>query len=170
MRLKYNDLDEFRLFAGADVQAINRDRVAAAFGQPAGGTVKRAVDAKIASSDRVSVAGDGRHHARRAYSVLCQREFASGEEKGRGEELELMRRAGAITDLEYQVVFVLSEKPRVKISIDFKYKQDGVVVYEDKKGWRYTPKRHIRVPIVERDFRVKLAWLKKDFSIKVNLV
>jgi len=105
------------------------------------------------------------------WSELCQRWLDSKTECARGEELWLMQKAGEITNLCFQVKFVLCESPVVTITIDFSYiDKDGEMHYEDVKGWRLTKKTKKRVPRVERDFRVKMAWLQKDFGIFVNLV
>lgn len=70
-----------------------------------------------------------------------------------------------IVDLEYQVPFVLSIKPRVTIRIDFAYRKwdtgvrdfDKVKTYDEVKG------------AMTKDARVKLAWLKEK-GISVNIV
>ena len=97
-------------------------------------------------------------NAMRTYSELCGRTFASRREARRGEELALLERAGEITDLQYQVRFILSSEPRVSITIDFAYTEKGVRKYEDAKG------------MLTRDFRTKLAWLKEQHGISVTLV
>ena len=113
------------------------------------------------------------HHAVKVWSELCQRTFDSRAEAVRGEELWLLQKAGEISDLQFQVVFILSVKPRVKITIDYAYclgHNLAARVYEDAKGWRLTKKTKKLVPRVERDFRVKLAWLKSAYGIDVKLV
>jgi len=52
---------------------------------------------------------------------------------------------------------VLSEKPRVSITIDFDYFENGKRKFEDSKG------------VLTRDFRTKLAWLKTHHGIEVIL-
>ena len=99
-----------------------------------------------------------KYHSVRTWSDLCQRWFPSKAEARRGEELHLLQRAGEITDLEYQVKFVLSIAPKVTITLDFGYKENGQQVYEDVKGF------------LTRDFRTKMAWLKEKFGIEVRLV
>ena len=98
-----------------------------------------------------------KYGAIRTYSELCGREFASKKECQRGEELCLLEKAGKIKDLTYQIRFILSDKPRVSITIDFGYREDGVVKYEDSKG------------VLTRDFRTKLAWLQQMELIDVIL-
>lgn len=98
-----------------------------------------------------------KYKARRTYSELCGRFFSSKAEARRGEELHLLERAGEITDLRYQVRFVLSDKPRVSITIDFTYLEDALRIFEDTKG------------VLTRDFRTKLSWLKQVHNIDVLL-
>jgi len=99
-----------------------------------------------------------KYHARRTYVELCGRTFDSKAESVRGEELAVLEHYGAISDLKYQVPFVLSTKPKVTITIDFSYIENGERVYEDVKG------------MLTRDSRTKLAWLEQLHGIKVNLV
>ncbi|KKL60810.1 hypothetical protein LCGC14_2201630 [marine sediment metagenome] len=112
-----------------------------------------------------------KYGARRTWSELCQREFASMKECRRAEELTLLEKAGEIDALEFQVPFVLSVKPKITITIDFKYKDYALreriladrtlrqtyIVYEDSKG------------MLTRDTRTKLAWLKEKHGIDVIL-
>ena len=101
-----------------------------------------------------------KYGARRTWSELCQREFASMKEAHRAEELTLMEKAGEICRLQFQVPFVLSVKPKITITIDFKYKDmngERRYVYEDSKG------------MLTRDTRTKLAWLKEKHGIDVIL-
>lgn len=98
-----------------------------------------------------------KYGAIRTFSNLCERWFASKAECRRGEELHLLRYAGEISHLAYQVKFVLSEKPKVTITVDFTYIENGVRIYEDTKG------------VLTRDFRTKLAWLKQLHNIDVRL-
>ena len=98
-----------------------------------------------------------KYRAIREYSSLCQREFHSKLEARRAEELYLLERAGEIEDLKYQVPFVLSVRPSVKVIIDFSYGLHGVRCFEDTKG------------ILTAEARVKLAWLKQLHNIEVIL-
>ena len=96
--------------------------------------------------------------AKRTYSELCQRWFSSRAEARRGEELALLERGKVISDLQYQVRFVLSVKPKVTITVDFAYKdENGKQVYEDVKG------------VLTRDFRSKMAWAKQLHGIEIIL-
>lgn len=98
-----------------------------------------------------------KYGAKRTYSQLCERWFASKMECVRGEDLKALELYGVISDLKYQVRFVLNEKPRISIAIDFAYTADGKVIYEDTKG------------VLTRDFRTKLAWLKEKYNVDVIL-
>ena len=100
-----------------------------------------------------------KYNARRTFSILCNRTFSSQSEAKRGEELRLLEMAGLIKDLEYQVRFVLSQKPRISITVDFAYTEDGVRKYEDVKGMGET-----------REFRVKRIWLKEKYGVDIELV
>lgn len=86
-----------------------------------------------------------------------ERWFDSKAEARRAAELRLLEKAGEISNLEYQIKFVLCDKPKVTITIDFRY-FDKHLVYEDVKG------------VLTRDFRTKLAWLKDKYGIEVQLV
>lgn len=101
-----------------------------------------------------------KYHAKRTWSELCGRWFASKVECIRGEELALLEKAGEIYQLEYQPKFILCENPKVTITLDFQYLGDkgNIWVYEDVKG------------ILTRDFRTKLAWLKEKYGIEVKLI
>jgi len=69
-----------------------------------------------------------------------------------------MERGGLIEDLRYQVKFILSEKPKVSITIDFSYlDESGKRIFEDFKGME------------TREFRVKRAWLKQVHNVDVLL-
>ena len=94
----------------------------------------------------------------KTYSQLCDRKFDSKAEAKRGEELCLLEKSGEIEGLEYQVRFVLHHKPIIAIKIDFSYKQDGEMVYEDTKGMGET-----------RDFRVKRYWLEEQQGIVIKI-
>jgi len=98
-----------------------------------------------------------KYHSKRTWSNLCDRWFDSKAECRRGEDLALLERAGEISDLRYQVRFVLNENPKVSIAIDFTYLENGKRVFEDTKG------------VLTRDFRTKMAWLKEKHGIDVML-
>jgi len=68
-----------------------------------------------------------------------------------------LEKAGEIKNLEFQVRLFLSQFPKVSITIDFQYEENGKVVYEDSKG------------VLTRDFRTKLAWVKEKYGIQVKL-
>lgn len=108
-----------------------------------------------------------KYGAKRTWSNLTNRWFASKAECIRGEELHLLEQAGEISDLQYQLRFVLSDKPKITITIDFAYVEDSyfseykvpckVRKYEDTKG------------VLTRDFRTKMAWLEEKHGVRVNL-
>lgn len=98
-----------------------------------------------------------KYGAKRTWSNLCQRTFASKAEAVRGEELRMLEMAGEIEELEYQAKFILSEHPRITITIDFAYWENNRHIYEDTKG------------VLTRDFRTKLAWLKEKYGVDVVL-
>jgi len=103
--------------------------------------------------------GRNKNHAVRTYSDLCQREFASKGECEHGEVLYLLQEAKIIKDLKYQIPFQLCLKPNIKITIDFSYKMNGETRYDEVKGK------------MEREFRVKLAWLLKEHpDINIDLI
>jgi len=107
--------------------------------------------------------GGNKYHAKRTWSILCQREFDSRAEAIYAEVLFLRQKAGEISQLEFQHKFVLCEKPKVTITIDFRYVDlsDEVTdywLYEDAKG------------VMTRDFRTKLAWLKEKHGIDVRII
>ena len=99
-----------------------------------------------------------KYGACRTWSNLINRWFDSKAECQRGEELALLERAGEIRQLEYQVCFVLSKSPQVRITVDFGYIENGKQVYEDVKGMGET-----------REFRVKRIWLKQLCGIDIIL-
>jgi len=98
-----------------------------------------------------------KYHAKRSYSELCGREFASKAECLRAEELALLERGGIIKHLEYQPRYILCDSPKITYTADFRYLENNEVVVEDVKG------------VLLRDTRTKLAWLKEKFNIDVKL-
>ena len=98
-----------------------------------------------------------KYRAVRTHSELCGRTFASKGEAMRAEELTLLEKAGEITDLQFQVKYILNDKPRISITIDFVYCDDTGTVYEDHKG------------VLTRDFRSKMYWLRQKYGIDVIL-
>jgi len=96
-------------------------------------------------------------HAVRTYSHHLERWFASKKECDRAEELALAQKLGGIIGLEFQKKFILCAKPRISITIDFAYFEDGKQKFEDSKG------------MLLRDTRTKLAWLKQKFGVSVIL-
>ncbi len=114
---------------------------------------------KPLQSVKLPESSGNKFHAQRTWSELCQRWFASKAEARRGEELCLMEKAGAISNLQYQVKFTLCESPKISITVDFVYADTpDIIIVEDVKG------------VLTRDFRTKLAWIKEKFGIEVKLV
>jgi hypothetical protein len=109
---------------------------------------------------RITMASSNKYGAIRTWSELCQRTFDSKAEAKRGEELALLERAGEIHGLTYQITYYLTSKPKITITIDFRYTAGASrdFVYEDVKG------------VLTRDFRTKLAWLKEKYGIEVKLI
>ena len=114
---------------------------------------------------------NNKYHAKRTYSELCQREFASKKEAVRAEELVLLLKAGEINYLEFQPGFVLCDKPKITYTADFKYYENthkqiikgkdvysNIPIYEDVKG------------VLTRDTRTKIAWVHEKFGVEVRLV
>ena len=98
-----------------------------------------------------------KYSAKKTFSELCGRKFDSKAEARRGEELHLLQKAGEISDLQYQVRFVLHRKPIISIKIDFGYIENGERIFADVKGKE------------TRDFRVKRYWLEEQQNIKILL-
>ena len=100
-----------------------------------------------------------KYHAKRTYSELNSRWFSSKLEAGRADELKMLEMYGNISDLEFQKKFILSDKPKVTITVDFTYiDENGVRKYEDTKGMGET-----------REFRVKRIWLKEKHGVDILL-
>ena len=101
-----------------------------------------------------------KYGAKRTWSELCQRRFDSRAEAKRGEELFLLQKAGAISELEFQKEYRLCDKPKISVKIDFYYKETSSkrYVHEDVKGMGET-----------REFRIKRAWLQEKYGIIVYL-
>ena len=101
----------------------------------------------------------------KSYSELCGRKFDSKAERRRGEELFMLQKAGAISDLEFQKDFRLCDRdpglnqPKIGIKIDFVYREtsSGRIVHEDVKG------------IETREFRVKRAWFQEKYTTTIFL-
>ncbi len=103
-----------------------------------------------------------KYNAKRTWSELCQREFASMKEARRAEELTLLEKAREIYKLEFQPKYVLCSNPKITYTADFRYRDytrpsSDVVVVEDSKG------------LLLRETRVKIAWVKEKYGIDVIL-
>ena len=99
-----------------------------------------------------------KYGARRTWSNLWQRWFASKAEHDRATDLFLLQTAGEISNLEFQPKFILCDKPKITYSADFKYLEGNKIVVEDVKG------------VLTRECRIKIAWIKEKFDIEVRLV
>uniref|UniRef100_A0A6M3KSV4 DUF1064 domain-containing protein n=1 Tax=viral metagenome TaxID=1070528 RepID=A0A6M3KSV4_9ZZZZ len=97
-------------------------------------------------------------HAKRTFSNLVGIWFSSKGECEYGEGLYLREKTGEISNLHFHTRFMLSKTPRCSIEVDFIYREDGKVVYEDFKG-RMMP-----------DYRVKRLWLKEQQNIDIVLI
>ena len=77
---------------------------------------------------------------RRKYGNTPTNGFASGREARRAFELQLLERAGEITDLKMQVPFeVIPPGPGERAAhyvADFTYRKAGALVVEDVKGMK----------------------------------
>lgn len=81
---------------------------------------------------------------------------ASGKEARRCNDLHILQRAGAIRNLEQQPVYrftvegraVMVGKRQLKITLDFRYIENGQLVVEDSKGMR------------TRDYIVRTAFFR----------
>lgn len=95
--------------------------------------------------------------AKKTWSNLINRQFDSKLEADRAEQLYIASLEGSITDLQFQKKFILSDKPKVSIIVDFAYKENGNQLYEDAKG------------VLMPDFRVKMAWFKAKYNHEIIL-
>ena len=87
-------------------------------------------------------------------TVVGDVKFDSKKEAGRWIELQLLQRAGKITDLARQVKVELQGQNgplltrtgrKMKLTFDFSYRDQGVLIYEDTKGY------------LTRDYEVRVA-------------
>lgn len=99
-----------------------------------------------------------KYSATKTYSELWEMTFDSKAEATRADELFQLQKAKEIKDLEFQPIYYLCEHPSIKIKLDFKYKKGKETIIEDVKGF------------IERDFRVKCAWLKEKHGVDVRLL
>jgi len=113
---------------------------------------------RIAGFKTNNLTQPNKYGAVRTEVVMIGRTFDSKAEAARARDLWLLQRAGVISKLEFQVPYELSAKPKITITIDFRYVEDGVTYLEDVKG------------VLTRDFRTKLAWLKEKYGLVVKLV
>lgn len=85
--------------------------------------------------------------------------FASKKEAKRWVDLQIMQRAGLISDLKRQVRFELNEGGTFKYAYyaDFTYVENGHLVVEDAKG------------TLTREFKKKQKLMKKIHGITIKL-
>ena len=92
--------------------------------------------------------------------------FDSIAEGNRYRELKLLEKAGEITDLELQPLFILQDKFKknnvnykaITYRADFKYKENGEIIVEDVKGFE-TKEFKIKRKLFEYKF--------KDLTLKL---
>lgn len=88
------------------------------------------------------------------YRAIRTNGYASKREARRANNLAILERAGEITELKEQVVFIIApsvviqgrKRPPMKYIADWTYVQGGNLVVEDCKGFRtteYKIKRHL---------------------------
>jgi hypothetical protein len=108
-------------------------------------------------------------NARTQKTITPERTFASATEARCAQWLQLRERAGEISDLEYQVEYVLSDT--VKVVIDFRYVENGQTVLLDAKAVGKPDRKHKRPWYVSMTSaaRVKYKWLEKEHGLHVNL-
>jgi len=104
---------------------------------------------------------------RNKYGNVRTNGFDSAKEERRWHELQLLEQAGCINSLERQVRYVLSEKPRVSVVVDFQYLEAGQTVLEDVKG---IDRRTGKPVTLTRAAKAKYAWLKATHGLEVRIV
>lgn len=95
--------------------------------------------------------------------------FDSAKEARRYSDLKLMEKAGKITELERQKVFVLApavvlhgrKKPSLRYVCDFHYIKDGLTVLEDVKS---------KATAENRAFRIKEHLLMHVHGLAITLI
>lgn len=96
---------------------------------------------------------------------LAGRQFDSKKEAARFSELQMLQKAGEISDLEFQVSFEIipavkigNKKVRARFYIaDFRYKtKDGKTVVEDVKGY------------MTREYRMKRQLMAVVYGIEIK--
>ena len=117
---------------------------------------------KCAAAQVAGQARENKYHARAERVVLPDgsvREFDSAKEARRFRELDMLQKAGEISDLRCQVPFVLipaqvradgSRERACKYVADFVYIKDGETVVEDVKGYTRANSLPYRLFVVKR--------------------
>lgn len=118
------------------------------------------LDINLVSPARFQAPESRKYGNIRSWSELCQREFASKAEMRRGEALRMLEMAGQITDFSYQPRWILSEKPRITYTADFRYwdKEARTHIIEDVKG------------VMTEASRLRIAWLRQKYGLVVTII
>lgn len=90
--------------------------------------------------------------------------FDSKREAERWQELQLLLRAGAITDLRRQVKYELSATKKIggvtvrgcSYIADFVYRQNGRLVVEDAKGYKTA------------EYKIKRKWMADKYGVLIK--
>lgn len=84
--------------------------------------------------------------------------FASQSEATRWCELQILERAGAVTDLKRQVIFTCEVNGEVvtKYVADFVYRKDGRRIVEDRKGGPETALFRIKSKLMHACFGIDI--------------
>jgi|SRR5215831_100095 len=94
------------------------------------------------------------------YRAIRTNGYASRKEARRAFELNLLERAGEISDLHQQVRFELipkesGERPLYYVS-DFTYMRDGILIVEDVKGFK-TPVYKLKKRLMKYLLRIEIT-------------
>lgn len=93
------------------------------------------------------------------YNAVKTNGYSSKKESARADALKLLQRAGVISDLREQVVYVLApsvviqgrKRPPLRYIADFVYVEDGKEIINDVKGKiteGYRIKRHLMASVL----------------------
>lgn len=111
-------------------------------------------------TDRLPGARPARQYRnQRCWSDLLGAWCDSKTEREWLEGLKLREKAGQITELVLHPKWVLSERPRVTVSLDAGYQEDGQYRADDVKGGP-----------VKESMRIKYAWLRQQYGVVVRIV
>ena len=99
--------------------------------------------------------------------------FDSAPELSRYIELKMLQRVGEISKLQCHPTFrlIVNEQEICKYTPDFQYiDRANACVVEDVKAWRRSPKTGKLLPLVNREFGIKVKLMKACFGIEVRCV